>query len=108
MIKEYLQARAAIGKDHAIGTKDIMDQYHMRRRAIVRQVAKEREAGALICSTTTKGGGYFLPATREEIAKEKVKMEKGIAYRARALRPFRAFMKQQKNAVEGAASSEKA
>ncbi len=107
MIKEYLQARAAIGKDHAIGTKDIMEQYHMKKRAIVRQVAKEREAGALICSTTTKGGGYFLPATREEIAKEKVKMEKGIAYRARALRPFRAFMKQQ-DAVEGAASSEKA
>ncbi len=108
MIKEYLQARAAIGKDHAIGTKDIMEQYHMSKRAIVKQVAKEREAGALICSTTTKGGGYFLPATMEEITKERDKMEKGIAYRARALRPFRAFMKQQQAAVEGAASSEKA
>ncbi len=107
MIKEYLQARAAIGKDHAIGTKDIMEQYHMRKRAIVRQVAKEREAGALICSTTTKGGGYFLPATMEEITKERDKMEKGIAYRAMALRPFRAAVKQQA-AVEGAASSEKA
>ncbi len=96
MIMEYLETRDAYGKSHVISTKDIMNQYHMTKRAVVRRVAREREEGALICSTTAKGGGYFLPATAEDIAKEKAKMEIGIARRARVLRPFRAFMKQQR------------
>lgn len=94
MIYEYLKVRAAIGKDRAISTKEIMNQCHVVKRTVVNVVSKERASGALICSTTTKGGGYFLPASIEDVAKEKEKMEKGIIYRAAALKPFRAFMKQ--------------
>lgn len=95
MIYEYLKTKAAIGRNRAISTKEIMNRCHMGKRKVVKVVSKERATGALICSTTTKGGGYFLPASIDDIAKERDKMEKGIAYRAMALKPFRAFMKQQ-------------
>lgn len=57
-------------------------------------VAKERAAGALICSTTVNGGGYYLPATVDEVREQRDRMEKGIKARAIVLRPFRRFMKE--------------
>ena len=48
----------------------------------------------MICSTTVNGGGYYLPATVDEVREQRDRMEKGIKARAIVLRPFRRFMKE--------------
>ena len=37
------------------------------KRDLTLQIAKEREEGAVICSTTTGEGGYYLPDSKEEL-----------------------------------------
>ncbi len=106
MIAEFLKERGAIGAGKAIKTKDIMEALHLKRRALTKRVAMERAGGEPICSTTTGGGGYFLPATSEEILREWEKLERGIPRRALALRPFRAYVKQMKAAAGKEASKE--
>jgi hypothetical protein len=101
-IKEYLEVRRAIGKKHAISTQEIMGVFHIRKRAVTELVAKERSGGALICATTTKGGGYFLPANADEVLEQEKTMTDGIKLRAASLRPFRAF-KEQREAKKKAA-----
>ncbi len=99
MIEKFLRERGAIGADKAIKTKDIMEALHLKKRALTERVARERAAGALICAITTEGGGYFMPASSEEVVKQWKALERGIPFRAMALRPFRAYVKQMKKAA---------
>ena len=100
MISNFLKERGAIGAGKAIKAKDIMAALHMKRRSLTFHVARERAAGALICATTTGGGGFYLPANEEEIVKQWKALERGIPFRAMALRPFRAYVKAMKKAKE--------
>lgn len=96
MIREYLRAHGAIGKHNALTTSQLMNGLQVDRRRLVAMVASERGNGALICSSTAGKGGYYLPATVEEIREQKEKLEKGIAIRANAVRPFRQYMQKWK------------
>ena len=92
MIREYLKSHGAIGRNRALTTTAIINALRINKRQLVEMVANERAAGALICSTTSGKGGYFLPATVQEIKEQRDTLEKGIKVRAMALRPFRQYM----------------
>lgn len=77
MIEDYLKKREARGQECAISMKALIFAFAASERAIKRMVAKERAAGALICSTTVNGGGYYLPATVDEVREQRDRMEKG-------------------------------
>ncbi len=93
MIREYLKSHGAIGRKRALTTTAITRDLHITKRQLVEMVANERAAGALICSTTSGKGGYFLPANDLEIKEQKDVLEQGIRVRAMALRPFRRYMR---------------
>lgn len=94
MIKQYLIDHHAIGKDNAIPTRDITNDLSISKRALVATVSKERTNGALICSKTNGDGGYYMPASREEVEEQHKVLEHGIKMRALALRPFRKALKE--------------
>ena len=94
MIAEYLTEKGAMGEEHAIRTKDITKDLNITKRALVSTVGKEREGGALICGKSTGDGGYYIPATMDEIIHQANKLEHGIKMRALALKPFRGVLKE--------------
>lgn len=64
MVNELLSR----GKENAKTTEELMRACHFEsRRELTLQIAKEREAGELICGTTSGQGGYYLPADRAEV-----------------------------------------
>ena len=93
MIEEYLKEREAVGAGKAISTDELKRVFHLSRRSLVDIVTRERAAGALICSTNSTKGGYYMPACVEEVRKQRDKLERGIKIRAVVLRPFRRYMK---------------
>ena len=92
MIREYLKSHGAIGRNRALTTTAIINALRINKRQLVEMVANERAAGALICSTTSGKGGYYLPANDQEIKEQKDILEQGIRVRAMALRPFRRYI----------------
>ena len=96
MIREYLKSHGAIGVKRAITTNTLVNALQVNRRQLVNMVAKERANGALICSTTKGKGGYYLPASVQEIKEQKEKLENGIRERAKAVQPFRRYMETHK------------
>lgn len=96
MIFEYLKKNHAIGANNAIPTKEIERAFDIGKRTIARQVLQERSGGALICAKTTGKGGYYMPATIEEIEHQKDALERRIKMHALALKPFRAKLKEYK------------
>lgn len=100
MIREYLKKNGAIGAKRAITTNTLVNALRVNRRQLVDMVAKERAGGALICSTTKGKGGYYLPASVQEIKEQKDKLENGIRERAKAVQPFRRYMEQYKPFME--------
>lgn len=56
-----------LGREAAVSTKELMTVLSMTEREIRAQVAFERYRGAIICSDTSAGGGYFKFETREEL-----------------------------------------
>lgn len=64
MVKELLNK----GEENAITTEELMKRCGIgSMRQLRLQIAKERSEGALICSRTTGGGGYYLPGSRMEV-----------------------------------------
>lgn len=63
-ISEYLPT----GKQNAIPSKALADMLGFDTvRELQKAIERERQAGAVILSTCTEGGGYFLPANETEI-----------------------------------------
>ena len=63
-ITDYLPT----GKENAIPSKtlaEILGFYTVRE--LQKAIERERQAGAVILSTCTEGGGYFFPANETEI-----------------------------------------
>ncbi|WP_297027610.1 hypothetical protein [uncultured Dialister sp.] len=90
-VKEYLESRGAYGADKAVSTVELKNVLHTTDRNVKKMVANERAAGALICSTTAKKGGYYMPASPIDVFREMKKLENGIVKRAAVLAPFRAY-----------------
>lgn len=64
MIYELLNS----GKENAITTEELLKVCKFtHKRDLMFQIAKEREDGALICSTTSGNGGYYIPNSKEEL-----------------------------------------
>ena len=63
-ITDYLPT----GKENAIPSKTLAEILGFDTvRELQKAIARERQAGAVILSTCTEGGGYFLPANETEI-----------------------------------------
>lgn len=89
MLYELLKERKAVGKKNALKTSEILEALHTSTRVLKRMVAEERRQGKLICSALNCGGGYYLPASLEEIEEQNRRLEKGFISRADAVRAFR-------------------
>lgn len=68
MIYEILQERGAIGEENAMPTETLMELTGLRPRVIRQRVNAERRTMRFIASTRKKKGGYYIPATGEEMA----------------------------------------
>ncbi len=56
------------GKENAIPAKDLTDYLGMGSvRELQQEISRERAAGAVILSTCQERGGYYLPATDQEV-----------------------------------------
>ena len=63
-IADYLHT----GKQNAVPSKELADLLGFDTvRELQKSIERERQAGAVILSTCTDGGGYFLPANESEI-----------------------------------------
>lgn len=63
-IADYLPT----GKQNAVPSKELADLLGFDTvRELQKSIERERQAGAVILSTCTDGGGYFLPANESEI-----------------------------------------
>ena len=63
MVEELLRK----GRKNARSHTELCLILNTTNRELQKKIAEERENGAVILSTSEKGGGYFLPETREEI-----------------------------------------
>lgn len=58
------------GKENAITTEELLRVCNFNhKRELMYQIAHERKEGALICSTTSGNGGYYIPNDKEELKK---------------------------------------
>ena len=88
MVNELLSK----GKDNAITTVALMNACHFKsKRELTKQIARERAAGVLICSTSTGQGGYYLPESREEFINSMSSRAKNTF---KAVKAARAYLKQ--------------
>ena len=91
MVEELLNR----GKENAITTDELMRACHLEhRRDLTMQIARERAAGALICSTTSGQGGYYLPESREEVAEFINSMSNRAKNTFKAVKAAREYLKQ--------------
>ena len=57
-----------VGKENAMSTEELVKTCNLgSKQKLKERVRMERIDGKLICSTTTCGGGYYIPKNREEI-----------------------------------------
>ena len=91
MVEELLNR----GKENAMTTDELMRACHLEhRRDLTIQISKERAAGALICSTTSRQGGYYLPQSREEVAEFINSMSNRAKNTFKAVKAAREYLKQ--------------
>lgn len=90
MIKELLPS----GKDNAIPTTELMKLCGMDRRQMTKMIHDERAAGAAICSTTAGAGGYYMPASRQEVQEFLDSMESRGSSIFSCIKVFRDYMRQ--------------
>lgn len=105
MLYEYLQEKGATGAENAISTAAIQAAFKLGRRGVVQLAADERKAGRLIC-TGGGAGGYYIPATDEEIIAQRKRLEKGFISRADAVRVFRRACRAMKEGTAGSDGKE--
>lgn len=94
-VERMLKSMGAYGTRKAVSTARVADYFNLSPRKVREKVYQERKAGALICYNT-RPGGYFLPASPEDVFKQRERMEQGIKKRALALRPFREYCRKWK------------
>ena len=91
MVEELLNR----GKENAITTGELMRACYLKhRRDLTTQIARERAAGALICSTTSGQGGYYLPESRAEVVEFINSMSNRAENTFKAITAAREYLKQ--------------
>lgn len=91
MINELLSK----GKENAITTAELMNACNFKnKRELTLQIARERAAGILICSTQAGPGGYYLPGSREEVAEFINSMSNRAKNTFKAVKAAREYLKQ--------------
>ncbi|MDO4284099.1 MAG: hypothetical protein Q4C60_02075 [Eubacteriales bacterium] len=63
MVRELLGR----GREQAVSKAYLMRRLDVTERDLVKQIETERKAGVVICSTSARGGGYYLPKNRQEV-----------------------------------------
>ena len=58
------------------------------------QIAREREVGALICSTTSCNGGYYIPSNKEELKEYVASMDRRAKSIFKVVKSARAVLKE--------------
>lgn len=82
------------GKDNARTTDELVKACGFSsKRELTLQIAKERAAGAVICSTTADGGGYYLPNTKGEVAEFVKSMSNRAINTFKAIRAAKRYLK---------------
>lgn len=91
MVEELLSE----GKENARTTEELVRACGFsNKRDLTIQIAKERAAGAIICSTTSENGGYYLPATRSEVEEFVNSMSNRAKNTFKAIHAAREYLKQ--------------
>lgn len=94
MIYEYLEECGAVGPDRAVNGETLRKYLELPPRRLNEQINRERREGKVICSRTDNGGGYYLPATVEDV-RELVRQQEGrIRAHALTIRAARQWLKQ--------------
>jgi|GEM_PF-1822617 len=95
MIYEILKAQNAKGPERAITRNELMRKTGLELRELRRMIQRERRHH-IICGKTTGEGGYYRPASREQIKEYRQLFEKRIAQFAETLALPRRMMKRGK------------
>lgn len=92
-IECILKNIGALGVDHAIKTENLMALSRLNNRELRQAIENERKAGALICSKTGTGGGYFLATSIVDVTTYVRQQENRIKSQETALLPFREIIR---------------
>lgn len=83
------------GRNNAITSSELLALCGFNNiRDLRGQIAKERNEGFIICSTTAAGGGYYLPESRKEIQEFVASMSKRAKSTFLAIRNARRLLKE--------------
>ena len=83
------------GKENAIPSKELSALLGMTSvRELQQEIARERAAGAVILSTCQDGGGYYLPASDQEVKEFIRTLENRGKNTLAALRSARNYLRQ--------------
>lgn len=84
------------GKENAISAQELCTYLGFNSvRELQHEIARERNAGAVILSTCQDGGGYFLPENDREVRQFIKTLESRAKNTFLALRSARGFLRQQ-------------
>ena len=101
-IYEILESQNARGEEKRIRTEKLLPLSGFNDvRELREQVARERVAGSLICSTKGNGGGYYIPETDEELQNYCRMMRSSAIGHFSAMKAARAELKQRGKLPEG-------
>ena len=90
-----------MGKENAISALDLCTYLGFdSTRELQKEIARERNEGAVILSTCQDGGGYFLPENGQEVKQFIRTLENRAKNTFAALRSARGFLRQQEGARE--------
>ena len=91
MVVEFLKT----GKDNAVPSKVLAKKVGCGSVRDLRDlVAKERQQGAVILSTSRNGGGYYLPADAEEVREFVRTLDARARHTFLALRSARKYLRE--------------
>lgn len=96
-IYETLKENQAIGEDNAMTMQEIMEvlEVHNARRIseMVNTERKDQQNPVIICSVLHGAGGYYIPATDEEIARFVYQQKSRIKEHAETIRAAQLYLK---------------
>lgn len=92
-IEDILKNIGAIGAENATKKETLMSLSRLDDRSLRQIIEDERKKGALICSKTGTGGGYFLASSVVDIKTYIKEQENRINSQIVALAPFKTYMR---------------
>lgn len=91
MVVDYLKK----GRENAIPSKVLAEACgYSSTRELQAEIARERAAGEVILSTTSNGGGYFLPGSEDEVRQFITTLSHRAGNTFAAIKSAKAFLEQ--------------